>query len=139
MSLMMAAPGEQHTFGVALVEQFLRHAGWRITSALRASPEEILELIAVQDFDVIGLTLSCESRVEALSKAVRGVRAASRFRPIGVMVGGPVFLAKPELVGHVGADASAVDAPTTVLLAQRLLDIARVDPKRPGAAASTMA
>ena len=43
---------------------------------------------------------------------------------IGVMVGGPVFLEHPELVRRVGADASAVDAATAVLLAQRLFDLA---------------
>ncbi len=34
-----------------------------------------------------------------------------------------MFLQRPELVQQVGADASAVDAPTAVLLAQRLLDL----------------
>jgi methanogenic corrinoid protein MtbC1 len=40
------------------------------------------------------------------------------------MVGGPVFLQHPDLVLQVGADASAVDAATAVLLAQRLFDLA---------------
>ena len=137
--LMMAAPGEQHTFGLALVEQFLRDAGWHVTSGLGSSAEEIGELIALHGFEVIGLTLSCESRLEALSQAIRGVRAASQSRTVGVMVGGPAFLARPELVERVGADASAVDAPTTVLLAQRLLDIARADRRTPGIAAPTSA
>jgi len=52
------------------------------------------------------------------------VRDASCNPAIGVMVGGPVFLQHPELVQRVGADASAVDATTAVLLAQRLLDLA---------------
>ncbi len=34
-----------------------------------------------------------------------------------------MFLQNPDLVRQVGADASAVDAATAVLLAQRLLDL----------------
>ena len=120
--LLMGAPGEQHTFGVRIVEQFLRRAGWEVTSGLASSPEEIARMVATEWFGVVGLTLSNETRIDPLAAAIRSVRAASRNRAIGVMVGGPVFLERPELVAQVGADASAVDAATAVLLAQRLLD-----------------
>ncbi|GLS64576.1 hypothetical protein GCM10007888_29570 [Methylobacterium oxalidis] len=77
----------------------------------------------MQWFGVAGLTLSCETQVDWLAAIIRGVRRASCNRAIGIMVGGPVFSAKPELIAQVGADASAADAPTAVLLAQRLLDL----------------
>jgi len=41
---------------------------------------------------------------------------------IGIMVGGPVFTANPELALEVGADSTAINAPTAVLLAQKLFD-----------------
>ena len=47
----------------------------------------------------------------------------SRNKAVSVMVGGPVFVENPEIARQVGADASAVDAPTAVLLAQVLLDL----------------
>ena len=120
--LLMGAPGEQHTFGVRIVEQFLRRAGWIVSSGLSSSPEEIAALVASEWFAVVGLTLSNATRLEPLAHAIRSVRKASCNRTIGVMVGGPVFLERPELVAQVGADASAVDAATAVLLAQRLLE-----------------
>ncbi|WP_456684868.1 cobalamin B12-binding domain-containing protein [Bradyrhizobium sp. P5_C11_2] len=122
--LLMSAPGEQHTFGVRIVEQFMSRAGWAVSVGLSSSSEEIAALVASEWFDVVGLTLSNETRVTQLATAIRSVRAASRNRSIAVMVGGPVFLEHPELVPQVGADASAVDAATAVLLAQRLLDLA---------------
>ncbi|MDR7040521.1 methanogenic corrinoid protein MtbC1 [Methylobacterium sp. BE186] len=122
--LLMGVPGEQHTFGVRIVEQFLHRAGWVVSSRLSSSPEEIAALVASEWFGVVGLTLSCETRLNQLAMAIRSVREASRNRSIGVMVGGPVFLEHPEFVERVGADASAVDAATAVLLAQRLLDLA---------------
>ncbi|MGH1571026.1 cobalamin B12-binding domain-containing protein [Methylobacterium sp. P31] len=122
--LLMGAPGEQHTFGVRIVEQFLRRAGWEVSIGLSSSPEEIATLVASEWFGVVGLTLSNETRIDQLAMAIHSVREASCNRSIGVMVGGPVFLEHPELVRRVGADASAVDAATAVLLAQRLLDLA---------------
>jgi MerR family transcriptional regulator, light-induced transcriptional regulator len=38
------------------------------------------------------------------------------------MVGGPVFVKRPELAVRVGADAAAVNAPAAVILAQKLFD-----------------
>ncbi|WP_457106220.1 cobalamin B12-binding domain-containing protein [Methylobacterium sp. P5_C11] len=120
--LLMSAPGEEHTFGVRIVEQFLRRAEWFVSIGLSSRPDEIADLVASEWFAVVGLTLSNETRLEPLARAIRSVRQASCNRAIGVMVGGPVFLKRPALVEQVGADASAVDAATAVLLAQRLLE-----------------
>jgi len=119
--LLMGAPGEQHTFGMAIIEQFLRKAGWNVVSGLACSAQQIAELVGSEWFGVVGLTLSRETHLGQLAASIRAVRRASRNPSIGVMVGGPVFLEHPEFVRQVGADASAVDAPTAVLLAQRLL------------------
>ena len=124
--LLMGAPGELHTLGTAIVEQFLQVAGWQVVNGLASSPDEIESLVGERWFGVVGLALSCESRLDRLAAAIRSVRKMSLNRAVGVMVGGPVFLANPELVARAGADASAVDAPTAVLLAQRLLDIGLV-------------
>lgn len=121
--LLMGAPGEQHTFGLAVVEQFMRAAGWQVASGLASSSQQIADLVEREWFGVVGLTLSCSSRIEPLAHAIRSVRRMSRNKAISVMVGGPVFVEDPEIARQVGADASAVDAPTAVLLAQMLLDL----------------
>ena len=121
--LLMGAPGEQHTFGLAVVEQFMRASGWQVASGLASSPQQIADLVEREWFGVVGLTLSCASRIEPLANSIRSVRRASRNKTVSVMVGGPVFLENPEIARQVGADASAIDAPTAVLLAQMLLDL----------------
>ncbi|NEU14973.1 cobalamin B12-binding domain-containing protein [Methylobacterium sp. BTF04] len=121
--LLMGAPGEKHSLGLAIVEQFLQRAGWQVFKGLASSSEEIANLVASEWFGVVGLAISCDSHVDQVAASIQAVRRASCNRTIGVMVGGPLFLQHPELVERVGADASAVDAPTAVLLAQRLLDI----------------
>lgn len=130
--LLMGAPGELHTFGLAIVEQFMRKAGWHVASGLASSPEEIADLVGLAPFGVVGLTLSREGHLDQLAASIQAVRRASLNPSIGVMVGGPVFLEHPEYVERVGADASAVDAPTAVLLAQRLLSAAKSErPTKP--------
>ncbi|MCJ2142413.1 B12-binding domain-containing protein [Methylobacterium sp. E-066] len=119
--LLMGAPGERHTFGLAIVEQFMRKAGWHVASGLASSPEQIADLVGSELFGVVGLTLSQESQLDQITASIRAVRRASLNASIGVMVGGPIFLEHPEYVERVGADASAVDAPTAVLLAQVLI------------------
>ena len=60
------------------------------------------------------------------SMAIAAANAAPKDgenKPIGVMVGGPIFLKHPELAMRVKADAAAVSAPTAVILAQKLLDL----------------
>ena len=54
---------------------------------------------------------------------IKAIRERSCNKSIGVMVGGPVFIKRPELAMRVGADAAAVNAPAAVFLAQKLFDL----------------
>ena len=121
--LLTGAPGEQHTLGLAIVEHFMRDAGWEVTSRPASTAGELRALLKREWFAVIGLALSNELQIEALAEVIRAVRQWSCNDQIGVIVGGPIFLLRPELTAYVGADASAVDGPTAVLLAQKLLDV----------------
>lgn len=120
------APGEQHTLGLTMIEHFLRNAGWLISSSPASTVDELRDRLERERFAVIGLALSSENRLEQLAEAIRAVRRWSCNKSIGVMVGGPIFLLRPELTSYVGADASAVDGPTAVLLARKLLDVQQI-------------
>jgi len=61
--------------------------------------------------------------IAAANAALKMIREHSCNTPLGVMVGGPIFLKQPELAMRVKADAAAVSAPTAVILAQKLLDL----------------
>ncbi|MDP4006191.1 hypothetical protein [Methylobacterium sp. NEAU K] len=75
--LLMGAPGEQHMFGVRIVEPFLRRASWAGSVGLSSSPEEFAALVASELFEIVGLTLSNETRVNQLAMAIHSVREAS--------------------------------------------------------------
>ena len=115
--------GEQHRFGLAMVEKFMRAAGWHVRSEAGLTPESVVAAVRSEWFAVAGITLSCEFRLDALAGMIKTIREQSCNRSIGVMVGGPIFNKNPELAKRVGADAAAVNAPTAVILAQKLFDL----------------
>jgi MerR family transcriptional regulator, light-induced transcriptional regulator len=133
--LMAMTPGDQHYFGVTMVERFLLAAGWQVQTELSATSEEIADAARRQWFAVVGLTAGSERQLDVLCSTIALVRKQSLNPAIGVMVGGPMFTANPALAAQVGADATAPNAPAAVLVAQKLFDLASDTFRNKGAAA----
>jgi methanogenic corrinoid protein MtbC1 len=118
--LLAPCPGEQHTFGVSVVAQFLRRAGWDVWHEFPATHEEMLRVFCQHRFAVVGLSVASEARLEALKGTIRAIRQASRNRAVGILVGGPILVMKPELAASLGADAMALDGPQAVVKAEQI-------------------
>jgi MerR family transcriptional regulator, light-induced transcriptional regulator len=118
--LLAPVPGDQHTFGITLVAQFLRKAGWEVWHEFPANGAEILDIVRQNWFAVVGLSVGSETRIDEVAAIIRAIRHASRNRLVGVLVGGPVLVARPELAVLMGADATAVDGPMAVSKAERI-------------------
>ncbi len=122
-ALMAPAPGEQHTFGLSMVSDFFRRAGWNVWIDPSAGAVELLALVRAEWFTMVGFSVLNDASMDALSVMIRHVRRASRNRGIGVMVGGPAFTAHPEMAAAVGADATAKDGRLAVIQAQNMLSM----------------
>ncbi len=120
--LLVPVPGEQHTFGLYMVAEFFRRAGWDVWSGCMPT-RELTELVGKEAFSLVGFSLSGDQRLDSLASSIRSVRRASCNRGIGVLVGGPVFVGHPELVSLVGADATAQDGRQATLQAQNTLSL----------------
>ncbi|MDX2259774.1 MAG: cobalamin-dependent protein, partial [Hyphomicrobiaceae bacterium] len=114
---------EQHSFGLMMVHKLLSAAGWNVTLASEPAVECVSAAVAADWYAVAGITLSCESHIDAATDLIAAVRRHSRNPAIGVMVGGAHLESRPELVAQLGADATACNATTAVILAQKLFDI----------------
>lgn len=117
--LLVPTPGEQHTFGLRLIEEFLLRDGWDVRCNLMSSRAETISTVSSGFFDVVGFTLSGEMLMASLMSTIVDVRRASRNRGIRVMVGGFIFVEHPEFLQQVGADAIARDAYDAVRLARQ--------------------
>jgi methanogenic corrinoid protein MtbC1 len=120
--LLVTYPGEQHTFGVTLVAQFLRRAGWEVTQGSPGTVAELLALTRQNFFALVGLSVASDRKRDELAETIRSIREQSRNRAIGVLVGGPLFIANPELAARVGADATASNGRDAVHQAERICD-----------------
>ena len=115
--LLAPAPGEQHVFGLTLLEPFLVRAGWDV---IGAAPTSIASLVQRRSVRIVGFSASSESRLEGLEAVIRDVRTRSQNPELIVLVGGRCFNERPELVAQVGADATATHAAEIVDVANDL-------------------
>jgi methanogenic corrinoid protein MtbC1 len=126
-AILVPLPGEHHMFGVMMVAEFFRRAGWDVWDEPCVSVRELADTVRGTWFDIAGISVSSavssENRLESVAAAVRAIRRASRNPAVGVMVGGRIFSEHPEYVGLVGADATAASERHALPQAQKLLDL----------------
>lgn len=118
-ALLLAVTGDQHTFGLAMVRDFFRAAGWRVATEAPDTLDALKQLVKAEAFDVVGFTVGSERHIEALAASIHALRKHSRNPHVRVLVGGPLLLDRPEVAARVGADATALDARQAILEAER--------------------
>jgi MerR family transcriptional regulator, light-induced transcriptional regulator len=113
-ALLLPAPGEMHSFGLRLVQEFLLRESWTVTNKPVENVAQLGQIVADQHFDIVGLSLSGETMVEPFLEAIGTIRKQSKNRVVRIIVGGHLFVERPELIETCGSDAYAIDAPATV-------------------------
>ncbi|GAB4039643.1 MAG: hypothetical protein Fur0014_09540 [Rubrivivax sp.] len=115
--LLATLPGEQHGFGLTLVADAFRRAGWDVTQA--AAGHNPVEAVAAQAYDLVGLSIGTSARATGVPDLCTDLRRASRRRGLGVLLGGPLFAVPgiPVVAAPWGADAVALDARAAVSMA----------------------
>ncbi len=119
--LLVPLPREQHTFGLSMVYDFFRRAGWNAWSGTIESESELAGMVRGSWFDIVGFSLPCDEQLEDARAMIRMVRDASRNPKVAIMVGGPGFTANPDLAATIGADGTAMDGRQAVKAADSLL------------------
>jgi methanogenic corrinoid protein MtbC1 len=123
--LLLPAPGEQHTFGLAVVGEFFHRDGWLVSVGLLATAADLGSAVRHESFDVVGISVACGERLEPVAAAIRAARRGTCNSALRIMVGGPVFGAHPEFAALLGADATASDGREAVLRANALMSLRR--------------
>ncbi len=119
-AMLVTAPGEQHRFGLSMLAEFFRKDGWQVSLPNATTTAQVIALAAARPLDMVGFSAGGEGHLGALAACIAAVRAAAG-PDLLIMVGGPVFLARPELVRMVGADGTGADAEAAVQRAASLL------------------
>ncbi len=116
-------PGDDHHFGSLVLEQIFAQAGWQTLGGRGDTAAELVERAGRHRVDLVTLTCSIDHPIGAVRSLVGRLRARPSEPAMRVMVGGGMFLNRPELAAASGADGSAADAPAAVAMAARLVGI----------------
>lgn len=119
--LLLPGPGEQHTFGLVMVAEFFRRAGWDVAGGPWEAGADPVVMVRRERFDIVGFSLANEAHLAELGECVRNVRKASLNAELGIIVGGPAFALNPEYVAQVYADAAANNGSKAPQLAEKLV------------------
>lgn len=114
-----SCPGEQHSFGLALVDDLFDRAGWKTSIEPSASGDQIADTVGHEPFDLFCLNSSCSFRhgaqFDVVASTIEKVRRVTRNRDMTIIVVGRMFHERPELAVSVGADA-AISGESVALL-----------------------
>ncbi|AWM02760.1 cobalamin B12-binding domain-containing protein [Bradyrhizobium amphicarpaeae] len=121
-ALLTIIPGDQHSFGLSMVAEFFRRAGWNLCTGPFSSHQELTSLVHNHWFDIVGFSVSSDRRLDELKKDIHDIRRDSRNRHVGIILGGPMITAQPGLVASMGADMMSADAITAPHQAHGLIE-----------------
>ena len=137
-AMLAAAPGEQHRFGLSMLAEFFRKDGWQVALPNATTIAQVVANASGRPLDMIGLSAGSDRHLGALAACIAALRASVANPSLVIMVGGPIFLERPDLVRMVGADATAPDAETAVQRATELLRQRRAAIPKGGASLSLL-
>lgn len=119
--LLACVPGEQHSLGLFMVAEFFVRDGWEVHVGPPLTNEQLLADVRSEWYDIVGFSVSCDSRLDHLKREIRRVRQASLNRDVLILAGGRAFNEHPGLLERIGADASAANAELAPECARQLL------------------
>jgi len=120
--LLTVIPGDQHSFGLSMVAEFFRRAGWNLCTGPFSTHQELTSLVHNHWFDIVGFSVSSDRRLDALKRNIQDIRRDSRNQNVGIIIGGPMVIAQPDLVASVGADMMSADATAAPQQAHGLIE-----------------
>ncbi len=124
-ALFSPLPGEQHCFGTLMVEEVFARAGWDSEALIEPQRSEFLQILSDREFELVGLTVSNDCSSGELASLVTAIRSVSKCRSVKILLGGRAINANPELVDLAGADGTAQDAQSALILADRIVPAAK--------------
>lgn len=119
--LLATACSDQHVFGVVMVAEFFRRAGWRVRSEPGASHGQLATILAGDRYEVLGLSVACSALLDEVASEIATLRKASCNAQMKVLVGGRVLSEAPDLVARTGADGTARDGMNAPTVGNELL------------------
>lgn len=127
-ALMLPMPGEQHSFGIAMIAEFFRAAGWQVSKEGGRSLRGLTRRVSQEWFGVVALSCGVAERLDDLPAIVEAIRAHSFNPDVAIMVGGQAVAGDRRAAAACGADATAADAAGALRHAELLVSLMAANP-----------
>jgi methanogenic corrinoid protein MtbC1 len=108
--LLMPSPGDQHTFGLAMVAEFFQRDGWAVDGGTFAAADNPALLVKAKHYDAVGFSLATGLGFNRLQDCISAIRKTVSPNKLCIIVGGPFFVDNQDKVNLVGADLFVQDA-----------------------------
>lgn len=102
------SPGTQHTFGLSVVDNSFRLAGWDTQTFMSGDCDSILDFARTATFDVIGLSVGHDEGLDGLEDFLSVLRSKSRNHAVKIILGGNIFSQPVRQYDWLGADYIAL-------------------------------
>jgi MerR family transcriptional regulator, light-induced transcriptional regulator len=112
--LLAALPGDQHTFGLKVVEELFRRDGWSLTMLPSPSRAQIIQVVERDFIHVVGFSAGAPDAGDAIRALARDIRAASLNPAIRLVVGGPAVSVGALSAEELQVDAAPLDGPAAI-------------------------
>lgn len=123
--LLAPVPGEQHTFGVGLVSETFRTAGWDVIEAWPNHIDGLVEIVERTSPAIVGLSAGVDGRQDDLALSIRTLKRLGDRAPAAVLAGGRLVSEAPRLAKDLGAHAGAATAAGALAAAESLIESVR--------------
>lgn len=119
--LFASMPGDQHSFGALMIGEIFSRSGWESEVVFEPTTKDLLAVVARRAFDLVGLTVTNDCPSGVLADLVSAIRSVSRNPAIRIIVGGRAINGDRALAAAVGADGTARDADSALVLAEQMM------------------
>jgi MerR family transcriptional regulator, light-induced transcriptional regulator len=91
-ALLVSGRAEQHTLGLYIFAELLRHSHWTVVLEPEMSHSAVLQAVHSQPLQLLGFTVSSSERLNSLLELIKAIKRASQNPALHVLVGGPADL-----------------------------------------------
>jgi methanogenic corrinoid protein MtbC1 len=121
--LFAVMPGDQHSFGIVMVEEFFRRAGWNTWCFPHGAWDDLLGMVRRNNFDLVALSVGNARGFAELPALIEALRRISRNPRMQIIVGGNAIARNPEQAIAAGADEIVTDPRDALARAEILLEV----------------
>ncbi len=118
---LVPAPGDQHTFGLSMVEEFFLQAGWETECHHSMSTPSVLRAVSRHRLDILGFSLGSEELLKPLLDLIAAVQKVAVNPDMIIMIGGNCLIRHPELTPVINGVIVVSDAINALHAAERMV------------------